>query len=149
MDELLRLVTAAVRNTQRDEIQMIDAFKLTLTQYKIMTIVDSTQRSLSPSELSDRLGLSPAATSRAVDGLVRAGLVGRVEDPEDRRVKRLSLTEKGAEAVRPLWSARRTGLAGMVAGLTERQRADLVDALHPLLAVTPALTDASAGAADR
>ncbi|MCK5737485.1 MAG: winged helix-turn-helix transcriptional regulator [Spirochaetaceae bacterium] len=45
--------------------------------------------------LADRFGLDRSTLSRTVDGLVVAGLVGRVENPDDRRASLLSLTAKG------------------------------------------------------
>jgi len=42
-----------------------------------------------------QIGLTPAAASQIADRLTSLGLVERTEDSEDRRVKRLALTEKG------------------------------------------------------
>ena len=45
-------------------------------------------------------GVSVPSISRAVDGLVKAGLATRVEDPEDRRVRRIAITDQGEGAGR-------------------------------------------------
>ncbi len=45
--------------------------------------------------LGEELGVSGAAASQMVDKLVNMALVERVEDQEDRRARRLSLTEAG------------------------------------------------------
>src|SRR5262245_43254096 len=45
------------------------------------------------------LRLSPAATSHLVDRLVQSGLVGRSEDPEDRRQKRIAITPAGRKLI--------------------------------------------------
>ena len=42
--------------------------------------------------------------SRAVDALVKKRLVTRVEDPDDRRVRRVAITAKGKELVDTLLS---------------------------------------------
>ena len=47
------------------------------------------------SAIATTLRLSPAATSHLVERLVRAGLVERREDPEDRRAKRVAVTPAG------------------------------------------------------
>src|SRR5437667_12809629 len=52
------------------------------------------------------LRLSPPATSHLVDRLVRARLVVRTEDPEDRRQKRLAITEAGRGLVERINSER-------------------------------------------
>ncbi|HTQ10464.1 MAG TPA: MarR family transcriptional regulator [Fimbriimonadaceae bacterium] len=49
------------------------------------------------SELSQRLGLSPSSLTQMVGRMVRAGLVAKGLDPEDRRVRMLSLTPAGRE----------------------------------------------------
>jgi DNA-binding MarR family transcriptional regulator len=46
-------------------------------------------------EIATFLGVSNAAASKAVDRLVRPGLVERIESTDDRRATRLSLTVKG------------------------------------------------------
>jgi MarR family transcriptional regulator for hemolysin len=51
---------------------------------------------LSQSELADRLWITPATTARLVDRMERDGWAVREADPDDRRVKRVTLTEKAA-----------------------------------------------------
>lgn len=51
------------------------------------------------SDLSERMEITLAAASQLVDRLVQSGLLERVEDPQDRRSKRLSLTLKGRAMV--------------------------------------------------
>ena len=46
-------------------------------------------------ELANRLGLDGSAVVRVLDRLERDGLLRRVEDPLDRRAKRLELTDEG------------------------------------------------------
>ncbi|HET8924407.1 MAG TPA: MarR family transcriptional regulator, partial [Candidatus Acidoferrum sp.] len=45
----------------------------------------------------------PGSISTAVDRLVERGLVSRVESPEDRRVRVVSLTAKGKELIAPIF----------------------------------------------
>jgi DNA-binding MarR family transcriptional regulator len=48
-------------------------------------------------EIASAVGRGAPAASRAVDTLVRAGLVERTQDPDNRRRLALRLTEKGRE----------------------------------------------------
>jgi DNA-binding MarR family transcriptional regulator len=57
-------------------------------------------------ELAEALGRSPSATSRIVDGLVRRRLVERREEPEDRRQRSISLTQRGQAILRAVDRAR-------------------------------------------
>ena len=57
-------------------------------------------------ELAEALGRSPSATSRLVDGLARRRLVDRRPEPEDRRQRSLSLTQRGQAVLRAVDRAR-------------------------------------------
>ena len=57
-------------------------------------------------ELADSLGRSPSATSRLIEGLARRRLVERREDPEDRRQRSVTLTQRGQALLRAVDRAR-------------------------------------------
>ncbi len=57
-------------------------------------------------ELAEALGRSPSATSRLVDGLAKRRLVERREEPEDRRQRSLTLTQRGQAILRAVDRAR-------------------------------------------
>ena len=48
---------------------------------------------------ADCLHLSPSAASRAIDGLVRDGLLRREENPDDRRQKLITMTPEGQHLI--------------------------------------------------
>lgn len=50
-------------------------------------------------EVAAKVGRGAPAVSRSVDALVRAGLVDRTQDPDNRRRLALKLTEQGREAL--------------------------------------------------
>ena len=60
--------------------------------------------------LAESLGVSLPAMSRAVDGLFERGFVGREEDPADRRMKRVRLTDAGRTVPQALNEARLSAL---------------------------------------
>jgi DNA-binding MarR family transcriptional regulator len=51
-------------------------------------------------DIASYLGQAPRTVTEAIDGLERDGLVRRAPDPNDRRVKRVTITPEGEEAVR-------------------------------------------------
>lgn len=71
------------------------------------------------SDLSEQMDVTAAAASQLVDKLVQAGLLERVEDPKDRRAKRVSLSPAGEALVKK--------------GVHERSRwvDELADLLNP------------------
>jgi MarR family transcriptional regulator, 2-MHQ and catechol-resistance regulon repressor len=53
--------------------------------------------------IGPKVFLTPGSISTAVDRLVERGLASRVESPEDRRVRVVSLTRKGKELIAPIF----------------------------------------------
>jgi len=83
--------------------------------------------------VAERLGISLASASRAVDDLVKRDLATRVEDPDDRRVRRVSLTADGQGVADKLFASRLVGLEKFVASLSPTERRKLEAALEVLL----------------
>lgn len=74
-------------------------------------------------ELAEALGRSPSATSRLVDGLVRRRLVERRAEPEDRRQRSISLTQRGQAILRAVDRARADQFLSMVRPMPTPERA--------------------------
>ena len=137
-DELAQFLMSTMKTAQAGVFEVVAELDLSMTQLKILHILDGTaDQELTPSELAQIVGLSPAATGRAVDALVRSGIVSRRDDEADRRVKRLALTEAGTAAVTRIARARLDGLAKVVSTLDPAQRDALSAALTPLLPHSP------------
>jgi DNA-binding MarR family transcriptional regulator len=71
--------------------------------------------------------------SRAVDALVKKKLVTRLEDPSDRRVRRVAITAKGKQLVDTLLVVRQAGLEAFAATLSAAQRRKLDAAIDALM----------------
>jgi DNA-binding MarR family transcriptional regulator len=136
-DQIGRFLATTMRTSQAEVFQLVEELELSMTQLKILHILDGSGKELTPSELSHFVGLSPAATGRAVDAMARAGLVSRRDDDSDRRVKRLALTAVGSDAVARITAARLQGLTRIVEGLGPDERDALSKALAPLLLLNP------------
>lgn len=116
-----------------DFLQRLDDLELSLSQVKALHLLGEDEGDRTLKDLGDLLGLSLPAVSRAVDGLVKRGLVDRAEDADDRRFKRVRATDRGRRITRELVEVRLAGLADFVAGLDERQRKALDEALALIL----------------
>ena len=68
------------------------------------------------SDLAHRAGMAPQSIGELVDDLAARGYVERREDPEDRRAKRIHLTQKGRDNV----AASRRALARLERRLERR-----------------------------
>jgi DNA-binding MarR family transcriptional regulator len=130
--ELLQLWSHLMRGGSQQMFAILGELDLTMTQTKTLGMLDGCAERLSVKELSEHLGLSLPATSRTVDGLLRRGLLSRSEDPEDRRIKRVELTDAGRAIVERFTTARLQGLEAYAATLSDDQRAALMAALTEL-----------------
>jgi len=85
------------------------------------------------SDLAETFGMSVPSMSRAVDGLVKKGLATRVEDPDDRRVRRVAITARGKRLVETLLVVRQAGMEAFAASLTAAQRRKVDAAIEALM----------------
>ena len=75
-----------------------DGCGLTIAQLRVLHILRE-QDGITVSALAARLNVTPATTTGLTDRLVREKLIYRTEDPTDRRLVRLHLTEEGGRIV--------------------------------------------------
>lgn len=85
------------------------------------------------SELGDDLGVTSAAASQMLERLVQQGLVTRSEDPADRRLKKLVLTEKGIQVIQEGMQARQGWLDDLAKTLSDSEKDHVVVALKILI----------------
>ncbi|MGC3994959.1 MAG: MarR family transcriptional regulator [Propionicimonas sp.] len=74
---------------------------LTMQQLRVLGHV-AQQPGISGNELGRLLGVSAPTASGLVERLVEKGLVSRVDDADDRRVRRLHATEAGLDVMRDM-----------------------------------------------
>lgn len=77
------------------------ALDLTMAQAKLLYVVTAAGE-LTMSEIAQRLGVTISTASGAVDHLVGLGLIGRSDDPTNRRQVRVSVTELGHDTLERL-----------------------------------------------
>ncbi len=77
---------------------------------------------LSSKELSQRIGLDPVQTSRAVDQLVRKQLITRRIDQQDRRRVELKLSRKGLKVFNAIAPVAKKIEDELLAGLSSDER---------------------------
>ncbi|MEA2272602.1 MAG: hypothetical protein QOI98_1310 [Solirubrobacteraceae bacterium] len=131
--DLLAVMLYIQKHSGHDFYELVEELDLTLTQLKALHVLDLVTGEASVKDLGEALGLSLPAASRTVDGLLRRGYLERREDELDRRVKRLTLTPAGRDAVERLNRARLAGLEGFASTLSDDQRSRLGGAIASLL----------------
>jgi len=126
--EFLHLIRTAA------DLKAIDVFvqlDLTITQVRAIFLLAGEDHSLLISEVAAKLGLSAATAGRTVDRLATLGIVERVEDPEDRRSRRVSLTPTGQD----LADTQRELMWDQIREFSEALPDDVATALHDALRV--------------
>jgi DNA-binding MarR family transcriptional regulator len=88
------------------------------------------------SDLGEGLGISHAAASQMLERLVQQKLILRTEDPQDRRVKQLVLTDKGCRIMQESVRARQGWLDDLVSRLSAGQKEQIAAAVKILIEKT-------------
>jgi DNA-binding MarR family transcriptional regulator len=103
---------------------VLKTFGLTKSQYRILTLLDPLDghRLIT---LADRMLCTRSTVTRLIDQMETTGLVRRINDPEDRRAQRVTLTHAGMRLREQAWLAHEASL--------ERRLNTLDDAEHQLL----------------
>lgn len=86
----------------------------------------------SVTDIGEDLGISNAAASQMVDRMVQQGLIERIENPEDRRSKRLSLTDKGRAIVWESINVRQVWMEDLVRSMTPKEKEMTMEAFTML-----------------
>jgi DNA-binding MarR family transcriptional regulator len=104
------------RRSAGETLAIMNDAGLTLPQLVTLHILQhSGVRTISA--IATALRLSPAATSHLIDRLVTGGFVGRIEDPEDRRQKRVTITAVGRRLIDRVQRERTREMTDAMAGL--------------------------------
>ena len=85
-------------------------------------------------DLGEHLGVSSAAASQMLEHLVEEGLIQRTEDPDDRRMKMITLTEKGSRVIKESVSARLGWVEELTTKFSEKEKELITSALELIIA---------------
>lgn len=88
---------------------------------------------LTPTQLFSSLMLTSGAITYRIDEMVKAGLVRRIPDPEDRRGLRVRLTEQGRTTIEAAIRAHVENESKLLAHLSATERTELASLLRKLL----------------
>ncbi len=87
----------------------------------------------SVSDIGDNLSVTSAAASQMLERLVQQGLILRKEDPDDRRVKQIVLTDKGRQILKESLAVRQGWLENLAHTLSDSEREQITEALNILI----------------
>jgi len=132
--DMYALASYLMRSTNLGAFDTIAALELSFTQIKALCAMDVDGEDRSVKALAESMKVSLPAMSRAIDGLFERGLVDRQEDPVDRRMKRLRLTESGRAITSSLNETRLATMQEFLTSLSDEEAGALTQALDLILA---------------
>jgi len=132
LDRLDVLLSKTVNMFTRSLAEVVKG-KISIPQFIVLRILYDSGRS-SVSQMAAKLQITPSAVTYLGDSLVRAGLIERVRDENDRRMVWLKTTAKGLELVGELEKRRREEMERTTSRLSARELEALVHILGKLVA---------------
>jgi len=112
--ELQRKVNRVLRQQTPDAWMELN---LTISQLKSLFFI-ANQGSTNFTKLASALGVTPSNVTGIVDRMVEQGLVSRQENPEDRRMLMLRVTDKGEAIIAGLRERRARHISEILAQLS-------------------------------
>jgi len=129
---LYRWMEISMRRSMRNFLHYARETGLSMSQISVLFHLRRMQ-SCGVTDLGDHLGVSSAAASQMLERLVQQGLILRSEDPQDRRVKQIVLTDKGRQVIEAGVAARQDWLVDLAESLSAAEKQQIGVALNLLV----------------
>jgi DNA-binding MarR family transcriptional regulator len=131
IDKFWESVPPAWRQT-RSQIRHIAVEKFQMTEEQFQVLRRIRKGSASVSALAEASLTSRSAVSKAVDALVRRGLVTRSQDPNDRRNVPLALTDEGQRVMDAIFTEAEAWLSTHFERLSPKELETLLQGMESL-----------------
>jgi MarR family transcriptional regulator, organic hydroperoxide resistance regulator len=127
-----QLMDFAMHHTMRERVHFAKATGLSMPQFGILMQLHY-HKDCGVSDIGGRFDITSAAASQLVDKLVQSGLIQREEDPNDRRAKRLNLTDKGIGLIQQDIEKRYRWVNQLAEKLSAEERQKVAEALNIMI----------------
>jgi len=127
----VRILSATIDEWMEEELLEATKSRVTPSQLRVLKLVARTN-ARRIGDVADFLAVSNAAASKAVDRLVRRGLVNRAEAVSDRRAVELSLTPEGRTILAQYEAVTNRVLKEVFGSLPQSQLEDTAEFLDQL-----------------
>ena len=130
----LARVARLAAHLERDLTEICKIADLKAAQFQVLAELRSRDPvPMSASDLARALLLTTGGMTPVLDQLADRGLINRQVDPEDRRARRITITEKGRSAINRALDQQIARHRALNAALTVEEREQLADLLRKLL----------------
>lgn len=127
--DLARAFTLLRKNFDRVMVEQ----GVSLAQTKMLMCIKAQSNMARAADIAEIFGVAPRTVTEALDGLERDGLIRRVPDVEDRRVKRIAITEAGEAAIAVAEPLRRKLSKDVMGVLDETERSHFHAAMQKVI----------------
>lgn len=111
--------------------------KLSPGEFALMDVIAEgfENRSIKPSELSEKMRMTKPAVSKALNSLEEKGMVERIIDPDDRRGVRIRITEAGKSEHRKSLCAFEDMTCRILERMGEKDSEDIIRLIEKFYAI--------------
>lgn len=130
---LARVVTESRRHHADYSVfhqALADHVGLHPTDMQCVALLDLEPGPVSTGDIARLTGLTSGSATRLVDRLVKAGIVRRSSDPDDRRRSLVSLSAEARERIAAAWDTPGRAFGAVLEGYTDAELAVIADYLH-------------------
>ena len=132
VDTLIEWIDVSMRRSMRNFIHYSRQSGFSMSQFGAMFHLHRLGK-CGVTDLGDHLGVTSAAASQMLERLVQQGLILRTEDPNDRRVKQIVLTDEGHRVLEESMHAQKGWLNDLSKSLSDSEKETVIAALKILI----------------
>ncbi|WP_062302116.1 MarR family winged helix-turn-helix transcriptional regulator [Demequina subtropica] len=133
LEEACEALVVFLRKSVPSLAETVSHMGLTLHQFRALVILYA-EDGCTTTDLADAVGVHPSVATGIVQRMVQRGIFNRHEDPDDRRIRRLSLTAEGRELAQEVVGTARVQRRAQLAALDDAQLAQIRGALETMTA---------------
>ena len=120
IDELFDTMDVAKRNLRGRMLSITDGKNISHAQLEVLFSIRQSQP-INPTELANRLSMTPGAISQLIDVLEDQRLITRQTDENDRRRQVLAISPDGLAMLKSIERRRRSVMENVIQGLTDEE----------------------------
>jgi DNA-binding MarR family transcriptional regulator len=140
---LRRWMEIVMTRSMHDWVHYVKNSGISMPQFRLLMQLYYQDTSCGISQISEDMSVTNAAASQLVDKMVQSGLLMRAEDPNDRRAKQVTISERGREFVRDGIEQRYLWVNELAENLSAEERESIVNTLAILTEKALALQELS------
>jgi DNA-binding MarR family transcriptional regulator len=133
LDSLSELVREVGRKL-REMHQNVPGSPINHTSLMVLKIV-AERKNPTMKDLADQFGITPPSITALIDPLIEGRFLLREIDRDDRRITRLSISDKGRQILKKSLHLARKGMAGILNQMEEEEVDNLYSSLNHLLKI--------------